>query len=281
MTTRLLGAHMPTGKGLGDALRRGKAIGCTAVQVFTSSPQQWKAKEITGAMAGDFREARAETGITCVISHDSYLVNLCAPDDALRAKSIEGLAAELLRCDRYGIAWAVSHIGAAMGQEPDAAVRRAAEGLTEVLARTPASTGVLMETTAGQGSSLNWRFEQIAAMFDDLGAPARVGVCLDTAHVFAAGYDIRSADDLAATFDAFDRIVGLDRLRAIHVNDSKKALGARVDRHAHIGEGEIGEAAFRALLAEERLAHVPMLLETPEAETMHATNLARLWSYLV
>lgn len=281
MTRRLLGAHMPTGKGLGDALLRGKAIGCTAVQVFTSSPQQWKAKEITDAMAAAFRAAQAETGIACVISHDSYLVNLCAPDDALRAKSIDGLAAELLRCERYGIPWAISHVGAAMGQDDEVAMERAAGGLREVLERTPDGVGVLMETTAGQGSSLNWRFEQIAAMLERLGGRPRVGVCLDTAHVFAAGYDIRTAGDLIATFDAFDRTVGLDRLKAIHVNDSKKALGSRVDRHAHIGEGEIGEAAFRALLAEERLAHVPMLLETPEAETMHAVNLARLWSYLV
>jgi deoxyribonuclease-4 len=279
MGERLLGAHMPTGKGLGDALRRGKEIGCTAVQVFTSSPQQWKARAVTQEMVADFRDAQAETGIRSVISHDSYLVNLCAPSDDIRVKSLAALKSELGRCAAYGIPWAVSHVGAAMGQPEEVALRRAAEGLCEVLDASPPGTGVLMETTAGQGSTLNHRFETLAWLLNALRGDSRVGVCFDTAHVFAAGYDLRTPEAFAATIEEFDRIVGLDRLHAIHCNDSKKGLGSRVDRHAHLGEGELGEGAFRALLDDPRLAGLPVLLETPEAETMHAVNLARLWSW--
>jgi deoxyribonuclease IV len=279
MSARYIGAHMPTGKGLAAAVRAGAAIGCTAIQVFTSSPQQWKAKPVDLAQAAAFKEALAETGITKAVSHDSYLVNLAAPADELRDKSIAGLAAEAVRCGDYGIPLVVSHIGAHVGQGEDTGLARAAEGLLQVVAESPESVTVLAETTAGQGTVLNHRFESLARLIELCGGHSRVGVCLDTCHVFAAGYDVRTQADLAAMLDEFDRIVGLERLRAIHANDSKHPLGSRKDRHEHLGEGEIGPACFEALVNEPRLADVPIVVETPDADARHADNFVRLWSW--
>lgn len=267
---------MPTAGGLGKAVRRGAEIGCTAVQVFTSSPQQWKAKEVTDEMVADFRTAVTETAMGPVVSHDSYLINLCAPDPEMRAKSEAGLLGELRRCAQYGIPFVVSHMGAHMGAGPEAGVRQIAEATLRILEAAPNGVTLLMETTAGQGSAMNARFEELAEIREACGGPANLGVCLDTCHVFAAGYDLRTEEAYAETFATFDRIVGIAHLKAIHVNDSKKPLGSRVDRHAGIGEGEIGRTAFAALVNDPRLADIPMLLETPEAETRHAENLAVL-----
>ncbi len=266
---------MPTSGGLGKAVRDGKAIGCTAIQVFTSSPQQWKAKNITDAMVADFRAAKEETGIDVVVSHDSYLVNLCAPAEENRAKSIEGLKSELRRCAQYEIQWAVSHIGAHMGQGIEEGLKIAAEGVKEVLADTE-NTIILAETTAGQGSSLDSQFEEIANLFDLAGNPDRLRVCLDTCHIFAAGYDIRTPEGYETTFSEFDRLIGLDKLKAIHCNDSKKPLGSRVDRHENIGDGEIGPTAFELLVNDPRFFQVPILLETPNAPEWHSKNLEKL-----
>ncbi len=278
MPAQLLGAHMPTSGGLGTAIRKGKEIGCTAIQVFTSSPQQWKSKEITGPMVDDFKAAQKETAIDCVVSHDSYLINLCAPDMELREKSRNGLLSELNRCARYGIRWTVSHMGAHMGQGEEEGLKAVAESAQVVIENGPKDVMLLMETTAGQGSSLNYKFEHLAFLLDAIGSD-RVGVCLDTCHIFVAGYDIRTREAYEATFAEFDRIVGLGHLKAIHCNDSKKPLGSKVDRHEAIGKGEIGEPCFRLLVNDPRFVEVPILLETPEAETMHAVNLALLRSF--
>jgi deoxyribonuclease-4 len=278
VATHLLGAHMPIKGGLGMAIRNGKEIGCTAVQVFTSSPQQWAAKPVTDEMAADFKAAQAETGIDVVVSHDSYLVNLCAPAEEAKAKSIAGLKAEMGRCGKYGIRWVVSHIGAHTGQGTEEGLRIAAESVKEVLADTPESVMLLAETTAGQGSALDSKFEEIAKLFELTGNPPRLGVCLDTCHIFVAGYDIRTPETYEQSFAEFDRIVGIDNLKAIHCNDSKKPLGSRVDRHDHIGEGFIGPTAFELLVNDPRFVSVPILLETPDAPEGHAVNLAKLWS---
>lgn len=278
MDRLLLGAHMPTGKGLGHAVRAGHAIGCTAVQVFTSSPQTWRAKAITDEMVADFRAALAETGITHVISHDSYLVNLCGVDPDKREQSIRGLTDEMIRCDRYGIDRVVSHMGSHMGAGCDAGLEGVREGALRVLDAAPESVTLLMETTAGQGSALNARFEEIAWLLDRVNSP-RLGVCLDTCHVFAAGYDLRTDEGYEAVWAEFDRVIGLKHLRAIHVNDSKKPLGSRVDRHEHLGEGEIGPLAFQRLVRDPRLREIPMTVETPDADTHHAINVARLWAW--
>lgn len=271
---------MPTSGGLHLALQRGREIGCTAVQVFTSSPQQWKAKPLADEAVERFQQAQAATGIDCVVSHDSYLVNLCATNDEIRAKSIEGLKAEIERCARLGIRWVVSHMGSHLGAGEEAALQAVAEGARRVFEETSDSVTLLMETTAGQGSALNYRFEHLATLLESLQGHPRLGVCLDTCHLFAAGYDLRDRESYEATFSELERWVGLDRVKAIHANDSKKGLGSRVDRHAHIGEGEIGIEAFRLLVNDPRWIEVPILLETPDAETMHKVNLERLKSLL-
>lgn len=267
---------MPTAGGLGKAIRSGKAIGCDAVQVFTSSPQQWKSKEITDEMVADFSSALTETGIESVVSHDSYLINLCAPDPELREKSVDGLKREVERCARYGIPYTVSHMGAHMGQGEENGLGAVAEAVTRVLADTPESVTILMETTAGQGTSLNHRFEHLARVLELTKAPKRLAVCLDTCHVFVAGYDLCNAEAFEATFAEFDRVIGFDRLRVVHCNDSKNPLSKRVDRHEHIGEGHIGEEAFRILVNDARFERIPILLETPEAPEGHERNLAKL-----
>jgi len=280
MPARLIGAHMPTGKGLPFALKNGVEIGCTAVQVFTTSPQSWAAKPVTDEMAAAFRAAAQETGLgQHTVSHDSYLINLANEDEEKRQKAIEGLKGEMRRCGLYGIPFVVSHMGAHSGQGEEVGLARVAEATKEVLADTPESVTLLMETTAGQGSSLNHKFEHLAAIIEATGNPGRLAVCLDTCHIFAAGYDIRTAEGYEATFAEFDRLVGCDQIKVIHCNDSKKGLGTRVDRHEHLGEGEIGPVAFQCLVKDPRFEETMIVVETPEAETHHQINVARLWDW--
>ena len=281
MPARLIGAHMPTGKGLGDAVRRGKAIGCTAVQVFTSSPQQWKAKPVEDAQVADFRAALAETGIGegATVSHDSYLINLCAPDPEKRSMSLAGIKGEIGRCAAYGIPYVVSHVGAHMGQGTDEGLKAAAQSLLEVLAETDPFVTVLMETTAGQGSSLNSRFEEIATLLEHTKRPERLQVCLDTCHIFAAGYDLRTPEAYEATFAEFDRLVGCAAIKIIHCNDSKKPFASRLDRHENLGDGEIGPVCFQCLVNDPRFETTPIVVETPDADTMHEVNVTRLWDW--
>lgn len=272
---------MPTsGGGLGAAIRAGKAIGCTAVQVFTSSPQQWRSKDVTPEMVSDFKSALAETGIESVVSHDSYLINLCSVDPELKEKSFFGLKGEIERCAAYGIPYVVSHMGASKGQTEEEGLVGIAEATGRLLDETPDSVTLLMETTAGQGSSLNYRFEHLATILDHLKGHPRLAVCLDTCHVFVAGYDIRTDENYDLVFGGFDQMIGLDRLKAIHCNDSKKGLGSKVDRHEHIGEGEIGTTPFRRLVNDPRFERVPILLETPDAPEGHKRNLKTLRGYI-
>lgn len=278
MSAKFIGAHMPIKKGLGDALRKGKEIGCTAVQVFTSSPQTWHTPPITPDKVADFRKAQQETGITEVVTHDSYLINLCAPDPAMREKSILGLTNELNRSATYGIRYVVSHMGAHVGQGVDQALQSVAEATKMVLDHSVEEVTLLMETTAGQGSSLNSRFEEIAKLLELMKGNKRLGVCLDTCHIFVAGYDIRSAATFKKTFEEFNRLIGFDRLKCVHCNDSKKGLGSKVDRHEHVGKGEIGLKAFEMLVNDPRFDRIPIIVETPEGDTMHAENVRVLQS---
>lgn len=280
MAKRPIGAHMPTAGGLDGALRRGAEIGCTAVQVFTTSPRNWASKDPTEEAVAKFRQAAEETGIApWLVSHDTYLVNLCATNGEIRAKSEATLVSELRRCSRLGIPNVVSHMGAHMGQGEEAALRIVAEAALRILGETPEDVTLLMETTAGQGTVLNYRFEHLATIMDLAKGHPRLCVCLDTCHVFAAGYDVRDAEGCRSMVDEFDRLVGLDRLRCIHANDSKFPLASRKDRHEHLGQGEIGEAGFRALLSDTRLDGVPFVVETPDAETEHEANVAKLWQW--
>lgn len=270
----LLGAHMKTSKGVGNALRDGFAIGAEAVQVFTSSPQMWRQSSVTPEKVADYKKAVGETGITQVISHDSYLVNLCAPEPDIRQKSLETLKQEILRCALYGIPYVVSHMGAHKGQGEEAGIEVIVEAAKEILEETPEEVILLMETTAGSGSALGATFEQLAAVLEGAGRPDRLGVCVDTCHIFVAGYDIRTRDGYEMVFEHFDNTIGLDRLRAFHLNDSKKGLGSHVDRHENIGEGTLGLDPFRFLVNDPRFAAIPMTLET-EVE-QHARNLETL-----
>jgi len=274
----LLGAHMKASKGLGNALREGKAIGAEAVQVFTSSPQMWRASSATQEKIDDLNKARAETGLAQIVSHDSYLVNLCAPEQEIAEKSFDALKGEMLRCATYQIPYVVSHMGAHKGQGEEFGIRKVSEAATRLLAETPDEVTLLMETTAGSGSALGATFEQLGAVLDLCKRPKRLGICLDTCHIFAAGYDIRTRECYEMVFEHFDNQIGWDRLKAFHLNDSKKGLGTHVDRHEHIGKGELGLEPFRFLVNEHRFAETPMLLETEVAG--HAADLATLRSLI-
>jgi deoxyribonuclease-4 len=275
---RLIGAHMPTSKGLHAAIRNGSEIGCTAVQVFTSSPQQWKAKVITDEMADDFRLAVKETNMRGLISHDSYLVNLAAPDPEIREKSEAALIGEIERCSKLGIPHVVSHMGSHLGQGEEVGLSMISESVANVLAATPKDVSIAMETTAGQGSNLGYKFEHLRSIIDANHGNARLRVCLDTCHIFAAGYDIRDRKSYRKTMLAFDDIIGFDRLACIHANDSKHPLGSRKDRHEHIGDGHIGIEAFRLLVNDPAIAHATIVVETPDAEKMHSRNVGLLFS---
>jgi deoxyribonuclease-4 len=267
--TAPLGAHQSIAGGFTRAVERALETGCETLQIFTRNINQWATTPIAPAAAADFREAVREAGLVFVVAHDSYLINPAAADDTLRRRSIEGLADELRRADLLGIEWVVAHPGAAGAQPVARAVARAADGIAAALKKTRRlRAGVLIETTAGQGSCLGASFEEIGALLDRIdavpGLAGRVGVCLDTCHVFAAGYPLAPAAALDETLATFERLIGLRRLKLIHANDSKKPFGSRVDRHEAIGRGHIGLPAFRLLMRHPRLAGIPVVLETPK-----------------
>ena len=275
-----LGSHMSIAGGLDKAPLRGKQAGCDTIQVFTKSNRQWRAKRISDQEVEAFKTNLALTGIGPVVAHDCYLVNLAAPRSAVWKKSVVAFRVEMERAERLGIPYLVTHPGSHAGAGEAEGMKRVAEALNELLASLPgAGVRTLLETTAGQGSSLGHRFEEIAAILAEVEERDRVGFCLDTCHVFAAGYDIRTLDGYRKTMADLDACLGLDRLQAIHLNDSMGGLGSRVDRHAHIGEGRLGLRPFRHLVNDPRLRRVPMILETPKDDDFvkaDRRNLARL-----
>jgi deoxyribonuclease-4 len=265
----LLGAHQSIGGGLHRALERGREAGCDAVQLFTRSSRQWAARPLIEDDVRAFAAARAATGIGAVLAHDSYLLNVAAPDAALRTRSIRDLIMELERCERLGIPYLVSHPGAHCGAGEEEGLRLAARGLGEALRACRGFTATIaLENTAGQGTQLGWRFAQLGRLCADAPGGDRLRVCLDTQHAFAAGYDLRSAARYEAAMDELDREVGVGRVVAFHLNDAKKGLGCRVDRHEHIGKGALGLAAFRRLLRDPRFAGLPMCIETPKGDDL-------------
>ncbi|MDQ2798177.1 MAG: deoxyribonuclease IV [Armatimonadota bacterium] len=274
----LLGAHMPTGKGHADAILDGHAIGCQAVQIFTASPRQWRAPSIKDETKEAFAQALRESGITKTVAHDSYLINLAAPPDSeVLTKSRAAFRSEIERAEALGVDFLVSHPGAHGGAGEDVGIARLIESLDIIHAETDgAKVRVAVETTAGQGTYLGGTFEQIARILNGVKDPERLVVCLDTCHVFAAGYDIRTPEAYEETMQKFDAVIGLRHLQVIHANDSMKPLGSHADRHAHIGEGEIGLEAFRLLVNDPRMAGLPIIVETPDSETMHEVNVRRL-----
>ncbi len=266
---RPLGAHQSIAGGFTKAVDRAIETGCECLQVFTRNINRWDVSPLDPDEAAAFRQAVKDAGLALVVAHDSYLINPASADDTLRKKSIAGLVTELERAEALGIPWVVAHPGAAGEQPLDEAVARAADGIAAALETTRGlAAGILIETTAGQGSCLGAAFEEIGAMLDRIdkqpGLAKRVGVCLDTCHVFAAGYPLAPQESLDDTLRQFDRAIGLKRLVVIHANDSKRELGSRVDRHEAIGQGKIGREAFRLIMNHPKLAHVPLILETPK-----------------
>lgn len=275
----LLGSHMSVSGGLSLAFQRAQSIGINTMQIFTKNQNRWQQKPTPPEEIERWFQAQAETGIGPVVAHAAYLLNLGTPDDALWEKSVDALIDELTRAEQLGILGVVLHPGAHVGSGEAAGIARIAAGLNRVHAATAGfKTLTLLETTAGQGTVLGYTFEQLKGMVDGVEDPERIGFCLDTCHIFVAGYDIRTPETYAATLAEFDRLLGLERLKCIHFNDAKKPLGSRVDRHDHIGTGELGLAAFGFFLNDPRFADVPKILETPKSEDMHedVENLALL-----
>ncbi len=265
-----LGAHESIAGGLHLAFDRARMVGCDAVQLFVKSNRAWAVKPLTEEDIRLFKERAAETGIHPAVGHASYLLNPAAPDEDLWRRSRDTLIIELERCEALDIPYLVLHPGSHMGAGEEEGLKRVARALGEVHAATPGfRSRILLETTAGQGTNLGYRFEQLAWLLENAPEEDRLGVCLDTSHIFAAGYDIRTPQDYAATLEAFDRIIGLDRLFAIHLNDSKAGLGSRVDRHEHIGKGLLSLETFRLVVNDARFADLPGLLETPKSDDLH------------
>jgi deoxyribonuclease-4 len=263
----ILGAHMSIAGGYYKAVEAAQRAGCDCVQLFTKNNNQWRAKPISAEEATRFREALAERNIAHPIAHDSYLINLGSPEPELWTKSIDALVVELQRASQLGIPYVVAHPGAYTTSSEEEGLRRIAAGIDEVHRQTPEATArILVETTAGQGSNLGWKFEHLAEILQTVGAPERLGVCFDTCHVFAAGYSLGTPAEYRSTMKAFDQLIGVGQIKAFHLNDSKANLGSRVDRHAHIGQGAMGLEPFRLLLGDRRFRRIPMYLETPKGE---------------
>jgi deoxyribonuclease-4 len=289
-----LGAHLSIGGGLPRAVDRAVVSGCETLQIFTKSVGQWRARPLPDAEIEEFRRKVTTSGVRPVFAHTSYLVNIAATNAALRSQSLTALWDELRRASDLGLAGLVMHPGSyTSGTERDG-LRLIGEGIGELLSRRRLKTMILLEHTAGQGTNLGHRFEHIATILDHLGWSRRVGVCIDTCHLVAAGYDITTERGYRETFRQLDAIVGLERVRAFHLNDSKRPCGSRVDRHEHIGKGCLGLQTFRRLLNDRRFREAPMLLETPkddarerrsvggrlEIDPYDAMNLATLRSLL-
>lgn len=279
VTMPLLGAHVSTSGGVDKAPGNGKSIGCEAIQVFTRNQMQWRARPLSEPEIAAFRVRVKECRIQMTVSHDSYLINLGSHEPVTLQKSLDAFADEIERCEQLGIPFLVFHPGSHVGAGEVAGLQRIAENLNMVLSLKPKyRTQVLLENTAGQGSNLGYRFEQLAEILSRVLYSDRLGVCLDTCHLFAAGYELRTRPSYEATFREFDAIVGLDRVKAFHLNDSTKGLGSRVDRHENIGLGELGLEPFRFLLNDPRFAGLPMLLETPGGDKAYRRDLKTLRS---
>lgn len=274
-----LGAHMSIAGGLHHAPERGARANCGVIQIFTQNSNQWRGKIPSDADVALFREQWQTAGLHDIVCHDIYLINLAAAPGEVRDKSLAAFREEMERCARLGITRIVMHPGSHLGEGEETGIRRIAEAFDELFAATPDYRGkILLETTAGQGTNLGYTFEQLRAIIDGSTCPDRFAVCYDTCHTFAAGYDITSRAGYERVFAEFDRIIGLERLQCFHLNDSKKGLGCRVDRHEHIGQGAMGLEGFRFLMNDPRFARIPKILETPKGDNdeMDAVNLRTL-----
>ena len=262
-----IGAHMSVAGGVSRAVERALVHGCEALQIFTKNASQWLGKPLDPAEVRRFRSRIDQTGITPVVSHASYLINLATTSPVLRQQSIAAFVDELDRAHALGLLGVVIHPGTCTAGSEDDALRLIAEAIREAFkARPRRRTMVILEHTAGQGRTLGHRFEHLASVIGHLNGSSRIGVCLDTCHLVASGYDIVSASGYEDTFATFDRVIGLSRLKVFHGNDSKRPCGSRVDRHEHIGQGCLGEDTFRRVLHDPRFAGLPILIETEKSK---------------
>jgi deoxyribonuclease-4 len=281
----LLGAHFSIAGGLHKAVFTASKYGCSALQIFTKNASTWKERRLSSHDVEQFDAARKQSGVKSICSHTSYLINLASPECSKYERSIKALEHELSRSSQLNIPHVIMHPGSHMGSGEDRGLRRIAQGINTIFARIPnIACRLLLETTAGQGSNLGYTFEQLAHIADMVEAKERIGFCLDTCHVFAAGYDLRTKKAYQETMQVFDRVIGLDRLCAIHLNDAKRGLGSRIDRHEHIGMGAIGIHAFSFILNDPQLKGLPKILETPKKKgpiDYDGMNLNRLRSLIL
>ncbi len=275
--TRLLGAHVSIAGGLDKAFARGLASDCTALQIFTKNANRWQAKPISNDEAAAFAQAWQKSGIGPVIAHDAYLINLASPKDDVWDKSKAALKDELQRCGQLGVTGLVIHPGAHLDSGEASGLDRIRQAFDEILPETPPEVRLLLENTAGQGTYLGGDFAHLAKLLDGFDEK-RFGICFDTCHAHSAGYDLSSRESYTEVMAEFDRLVGLEQIKAFHLNDCVKPCGSKVDRHTHIGQGSIGETGFASLMQDQRFAEVPMLLETPKGDDgdMDRVNLALL-----
>lgn len=266
----LLGAHMSIAGGVFNAVLDGEKAGCEVVQIFTKQSNQWKAKPLTDDEITRFFDEQKRSRVKVVCAHTSYLINLGSPDDDLYRKSIDAFKIEMERCDVLKIPQLVMHPGSHVGSGEETGLRRIADAFNRILGELPDNkTSICIESTAGQGTNLGYKFEQLARIINMVEDKERVSVCLDTCHIFAAGYKLQDPKDYRATMKEFDDMVGLKRLQVIHFNDSKKPFGSKKDRHEHIGGGELGLEPFRNIMNDRRLNRVPKILETPKSDDLH------------
>ncbi len=277
----LLGAHVSISGGIHKAPKRGRDLGCDVIQVFSKNQMQWKAKPLTEEETEEFKKNIKKYDIKDVVIHTSYLINIGSPDEEKLKKSQDALIDEFYRASQLDIPYVVLHPGSHMGKGEEVGLSIIKDSINYIFDITKdLKTMLLLETTAGQGSNLGYRFEQIAYLIENTKDKERIGVCLDTCHIFAAGYDIRTKEAYDNTMKAFDDIIGLSKLRAIHLNDSKNDLGTRKDRHEHIGKGYIGLDGFKFIVNDERLQNIPMILETPGGDKYYKENLELLRSLI-
>jgi deoxyribonuclease IV len=265
MAMPLLGAHMSIAGGHHHALEAAAALGMEACQLFSKSNQQWRAAPLVPVEVQRFQSLRKEKRIVSAVAHASYLINLATADPVLHAKSTAAVIEELQRAEALGLEALILHPGVATDDDVERGIGCVADAINTAMEQTSGlRVQLLLETTAGQGRSLGHTFDQLGEMLKHVKEAARIGVCLDTCHVFAAGYPLAARKDYLKTFKRFDDVIGLERLKVFHLNDSKKPLGSRVDRHEHIGQGQLGLEAFKHLLQDKRFRDHPMILETPK-----------------
>ncbi len=275
-----IGCHVSIAGGIDKSIARAEALHLGAMQIFSKNASRWQSPPLDPETVERFKQAREESAVGYIAVHDSYLINLASPDQQSWTRSLDAFVDEMERCKTLGIRDLVMHPGAHLDSGESAGIRQVIAALDQATDRVGSEVRILLETTAGQGSSLGWRFEHLAEIIAGC-RHDNLAVCFDSCHVFAAGYDMRSESDITGLIEEFDQQIGLERLALFHVNDSKKSCGSRVDRHQHIGQGEIGETGFQALLGDSRMAEIPKIIETPSGpdhrDDLRNLNLIKLW----